>query len=213
MITHIQSTTILSKLSLGTGLAIALLMILSLSIQAANFDLTGDCSGGVGDISALKAAITSANANAQADTITLAEDCVYSLTSVEESDPDGYISTHVSVEISTVDDSIRVLDIPGFLTRKTDTDMNVRQGETMVISGLVNTDSAKAVDKLPGLGNIPILGELFKSRSFKNNETEMVILVTPHIIDPEHKINKQWIKRAGELRQQSSEDLEFKLLD
>jgi pilus assembly protein CpaC len=130
-----------------------------------------------------------------------------------ESDPDGYISTHVSVEISTVDDSIKVLDIPGFLTRKTDTDMNVRQGETMVISGLVNTESAKAVDKLPGLGNIPILGELFKSRSFKNNETEMVILVTPHIIDPEHKINKQWIKRASELREQSSEDLEFKLLD
>jgi pilus assembly protein CpaC len=130
-----------------------------------------------------------------------------------ESDPDGYISTHVSVEISTVDDSIKVLDIPGFLTRKTDTDMNVRQGETMVISGLVNTESAKAVDKLPGLGNIPILGELFKSRSFKNNETEMVILVTPHIIDPEHKINKRWVKRADELRQQSSEDLEFKLLD
>ncbi len=129
------------------------------------------------------------------------------------SDPEGYISTHVSVEISTVDDSIRVLDIPGFLTRKTDTDMNVRQGETMVISGLVNTDSAKAVDKLPGLGNIPILGELFKSRSFKNNETEMVILVTPHIIDPQHKINKQWIKRAGDLREQSNTDLEFKLLD
>ncbi len=130
-----------------------------------------------------------------------------------ESDPDGYISTHVSVEISTVDDSIKVLDIPGFLTRKTETDMNVKQGETMVISGLVNTDSAKAVDKLPGLGNIPILGELFKSRSFKNNETEMVILVTPHIIDPEHKINKRWIQRAGELREQSNKDQEFNILD
>jgi len=129
------------------------------------------------------------------------------------SDPEGYISTHVGVEISTVDDSIKVLDIPGFLTRKTDTDMNVRQGETMVISGLVNTDSAKAVDKLPGLGNIPILGELFKSRSFKNNETEMVILVTPHIIDPSHDINKQWVKRAEVLREQSSKDVEFKLLD
>ena len=130
-----------------------------------------------------------------------------------ESDPEGYISTHVSVEISTVDDSIKVMDIPGFLTRKTDTDMNVRQGETMVISGLVNSESAKSVDKLPGLGNIPILGELFKSRSFKNNETEMVILVTPRIIDPSHKINKRWIKRAGELREKSSQDLEFGILD
>jgi len=129
------------------------------------------------------------------------------------SDPEGYISTHVSVEISTVDDSIRVLDIPGFLTRKTDTDMNVKQGETMVISGLVNTDSAKSVDKLPGLGNIPILGELFKSREFKNNETELVILVTPHIIDPEHKINKRWVERASELRKQSNVDQDFHLLD
>jgi len=129
------------------------------------------------------------------------------------SDPEGYISTHVSVEISTVDDSIRVLDIPGFLTRKTETDMNVMQGETMVISGLVTSESAKSVDKIPGLGNIPILGELFKSRSFKNNETELVVLVTPHIIDPKHRINKRWIQRAGELREQSDKDLEFKLLD
>jgi len=129
------------------------------------------------------------------------------------SDPGGYISTHVSVEISTVDDSIKVLDIPGFLTRKTETDMNVKQGDTMVISGLVTSDSAKSVDKLPGLGNIPILGELFKSRSFKNNETELVILVTPHVIDPTHKINKQWVQRAKVLQDKSDKDLEFTLLD
>jgi len=129
------------------------------------------------------------------------------------SDPEGYISTHVSVEISTVDDSIKVLDIPGFLTRKTETDMNVKQGETMVISGLVTTDEAKSVDKLPGLGNIPILGELFKSRSFKNNESELVILVTPNIIDPTHKINKNWIRRAKQMERQGSKDLEFTLLD
>lgn len=129
------------------------------------------------------------------------------------SDPEGYISTHVSVEISTVDESIKVLDIPGFLTRKTETDMNVKQGDTMVISGLVTSESAKSVDKLPGLGNIPILGELFKSRSFKNNETELVILVTPYIIDPMHKINKQWVKRAREMEEQSNKDLEFNLLD
>jgi len=129
------------------------------------------------------------------------------------SDPEGYISTHVSVEISTVDDAIKVLDIPGFLTRKTETDMNVKQGETMVISGLVTTDAAKSVDKIPGLGSIPVLGELFKSRSFKNNESELVILVTPRIIDPSHKINKRWIRRAHELEKQGDKNLEFTLLD
>lgn len=126
---------------------------------------------------------------------------------------DGYISTHVSVEISTIDDTLKVMDIPGFLTRKTETDMNVKEGETMVISGLVNSDAAKAVDKLPGLGNIPILGELFKSRSFRSNETEMIILVTPHIIDPSHKINQAWIERAKKIESLSNNDLGFKLLD
>ena len=129
------------------------------------------------------------------------------------SSDDALISTHVSVEISTIDNSLKVQDIPGFLTRKTETDMNVKEGETMVISGLVNTESAKAVDKLPGLGNIPIIGELFKSRSFRKNETELVILVTPHIINPQHHINKTWINRAKRIEDTTDNDIGFSLLD
>ena len=129
------------------------------------------------------------------------------------SDPEGYISTHVSVEISTIDDSVTVLDIPGFLTRKTETDMNLKQGQTMVISGLLSNESSKDVDKLPGLGNIPVLGELFKSRNFQNKDTELVILVTPSIIDPDHKINKAWVRRSEEMQSEGAERIKFNLLD
>ena len=128
-------------------------------------------------------------------------------------DSKGNVSTHISVEVSTVDDSIKVKDIPGFLTRKTETDMNVQQGETMVISGLLNTEISKNVERLPGLGNIPILGELFKSRSFRNNETELIVLVTPSIVNPAHKLVKERIQRAQHIIKQGNEAVKFKLLD
>ena len=127
--------------------------------------------------------------------------------------PDGYISTQVTVEISTIDESLRVMDIPGFLTRKTDTEMNVRQGQTMVISGLISNSASKDVEKLPGLGHIPILGELFKSRSFRQEESELLILVTPHIVKPEHKINRQLIQRASQLETRSNLAVKARLMD
>ena len=129
------------------------------------------------------------------------------------SDGKGNISTHISVEVSTVDDSIKVRDIPGFLTRKTETDMNVQQGETMVISGLLNTEISRNVDRLPGLGNIPVLGELFKSRSFRNSETELIVLVTPSIVSPTHKLVTDRIQRAQTIIKQGNEAVQFKLLD
>ena len=91
--------------------------------------------------------------------------------------------------------------------------MNVQQGETMVISGLLNTEISKNVERLPGLGNIPILGELFKSRSFRNNETELIVLVTPSIVSPAHKLVKERIQRAQHIIKQGNEAVKFKLLD
>ncbi|HEY4368437.1 MAG TPA: pilus assembly protein N-terminal domain-containing protein [Steroidobacteraceae bacterium] len=89
----------------------------------------------------------------------------------------GLIRTKVNVEVSSVDKGIQVLGIPGFATRKTSTEMNVQSGETMVVAGLFSSEDAKNVVKLPGLGQIPVLGELFKSRQFRRGETELVVLV------------------------------------
>nr|WP_243432112.1 pilus assembly protein N-terminal domain-containing protein [Aliamphritea spongicola] len=97
-------------------------------------------------------------------------------------DDSGYIQTRVDVGVSSIDQSVTVLGVPGLLKRTAATEMNVYDGETMVIAGLFSQEDAKIVDKVPGLGDLPILGELFKSREFRNKETELVVLVTPTII-------------------------------
>ena len=97
-------------------------------------------------------------------------------------DASGYIQTKVDVGVSSIDQSVTVLGVPGLLKRTASTEMNVYDGETMVIAGLFSQEDAKIIDKVPGLGDLPILGELFKSREFRNKETELVVLVTPTII-------------------------------
>lgn len=125
----------------------------------------------------------------------------------------GLIRTKVNVEVSSVDKGIEVLGIPGFATRKTNTEMNVQSGETMVISGLFSSEDAKTVVKLPGLGNIPVLGELFKSRQFRRGETELVVLVTPQVIGADSQPVKAAVQQFDTLKKQSDEALKFKLMD
>lgn len=123
-----------------------------------------------------------------------------------KADPDGFIETLINVEVSQVDDSVQVLGIPGFITRKTKMEMNVLSGQTMVISGMLQAEDSKAIDKLPGLSKIPILGELFKSRDFQEKTTELMIFVTPFLIDPESKKNKEMIDYAKDLNKSGKEE-------
>lgn len=116
-----------------------------------------------------------------------------------KSDPEGFIETIIDVEVSAVDDSVQVLGIPGFSTRKTNMEMNVQSGQTMVISGMLQAEDSKAVSKLPGLGSIPIIGELFKSRDFQEKTTELVIFVTPYLVDPDGQWNKDMLNYSRDL--------------
>ncbi|HMN46344.1 MAG TPA: pilus assembly protein N-terminal domain-containing protein [Povalibacter sp.] len=125
----------------------------------------------------------------------------------------GLIRTKVNVEVSSVDKGIEVLGIPGFATRKTNTEMNVQSGEAMVIAGLFSSEDAKTVVKVPGLGNIPVLGELFKSRQFRRGETELVVLVTPQIIKADSEPVKAGIQQYDALKKKSDEALKFRLMD
>lgn len=128
-------------------------------------------------------------------------------------DPDGFIQTLINVEVSSVDDSVQVRGIPGFTTRKTKMEMNVLSGQTMVISGMLQAEDSKAVDKLPGLSKIPVIGELFKSRDFQQRTTELMIFVTPFLIDPDSKKNKDLIKHAKDLDKTAIEDSKFSIFD
>jgi pilus assembly protein CpaC len=125
----------------------------------------------------------------------------------------GLIRTKVGVEVSSVDKGIQVLGIPGFATRKTNTEMNVQAGEPMVVAGLFSSEDAKTVVKLPGLGELPILGELFKSRQFRRGESELVVLVTPYIIKSGDDTVQAKLREYDELKRKSDEALQLKLRD
>lgn len=128
-------------------------------------------------------------------------------------DPDGFIATKVNVEVSAVDRSVEVLGIPGFTTRKTDMEMNAQAGQTMVISGMLQAEDSKAVSKVPGLGSIPIIGELFKSRNFQEKTTELVIFVTPFLVDPDSKRNTDMINYSKQLSRDAVDDMKFSIFD
>jgi pilus assembly protein CpaC len=125
----------------------------------------------------------------------------------------GLIRTKVGVEVSSVDKANSVLGIPGFATRKTNTEMNVQSGEPMIIAGLLSADDAKTVAKVPGLGSIPVLGELFKSRQFRRGETELVVLVIPQIIEPDSDATSEAMRRYDDLERESEKALAPSLKD
>jgi pilus assembly protein CpaC len=125
----------------------------------------------------------------------------------------GLIRTKVGVEVSSVDKANSVLGIPGFATRKTHTEMNVQSGEPMIIAGLFSADDAKTVGKIPGLGSLPILGELFKSRQFRRGETELVVLVTPQIIGTDSDEVTEGVRHYETLERKADEALKLKLKD
>lgn len=117
---------------------------------------------------------------------------------VPRADREGAIRAEVRAEVSSLDRSIIVAGVPGLLTRRTNTEFNVRPGETIVLSGLLQRESTTDVDKVPFLGDLPILGHLFRSKRFNSRETELVFFVTPTLIDARSESNVRTIRRTEE---------------
>ncbi len=98
---------------------------------------------------------------------------------------DGNIYTEIISELSQPDPSLIAANgIPALLSRKTESQMNVRDGQTIVISGLLSTESGKTKSSIPGLGDIPLLGALFSNYDYQHDLSELVIFVTPEIVKP-----------------------------
>ena len=104
-------------------------------------------------------------------------------------------------------------DVPGLRVREVNTTVTVKDGETIVLSGLYNYDEDKEVSKVPFLGHIPILGELFKSRQFIERKTQLAIYVTPRLVTPESDRVKELIQDARKLYQEAESSLRFSLFD
>ena len=101
---------------------------------------------------------------------------------------DGRISMRVRPEVSQLTSAGSVtlnnFTIPGISTRRTETTVELGSGQSFMIGGLLSNTHNNSIDKAPGLGDLPILGALFRSNNFRRNESELVIIVTPYLVKP-----------------------------
>lgn len=99
---------------------------------------------------------------------------------------EGRISLRVATEVSEVtnDNAIQIsgTSVPSIQTRRADTTLEIPSGGSMAMAGLIQQRTKQAINGMPGLARLPILGTLFRSRDYVNNNTELVVLVTPYIV-------------------------------
>lgn len=100
----------------------------------------------------------------------------------------GRISIRVAPEVSEISSNGAVIlngfSIPAVSTRRAETTVELGSGESFMIAGLMQNSYNSAIDKTPGLADVPILGTLFKSDGYRRNETELMIVVTPYLVKP-----------------------------
>jgi pilus assembly protein CpaC len=101
---------------------------------------------------------------------------------------DGMINLKIEPEVSQIDptNSVRVggVEIPSLIVRRANTTVELRNGQSFAIAGLLQNSNEVNQSQLPWIGNIPILGALFRSASYQKRETDLVIIVTPRIVRP-----------------------------
>ena len=98
------------------------------------------------------------------------------------------IKMHLNQEVSTIDAANSVtlngFVIPALATRRAETDVELGEGQSFVVAGLIDNRETESFSKIPVLGSLPIFGSLFKTRDEKKNRTDLVVLVTPEVTDP-----------------------------
>ncbi|MEQ9435990.1 type II and III secretion system protein family protein [Hyphomonas sp.] len=101
---------------------------------------------------------------------------------------DGLVNLRVRPEVSSLDraNGIRSagIEIPGISVRRADTTIELHDGQAFAIAGLLQNDYSNDVRQTPWLGNVPVLGQLFSSKRYQKNESELVIIVTPRLVQP-----------------------------
>lgn len=100
----------------------------------------------------------------------------------------GRISIRVKPSVSEISaaNAVRLngFEVPAISTREAETTVELGSGESFMIAGLMQNNYSSTIDKTPGLGDVPILGNLFKSDGYRKNETELMIVVTPYLVKP-----------------------------
>ncbi|MGD0184370.1 MAG: type II and III secretion system protein family protein [Roseiarcus sp.] len=108
----------------------------------------------------------------------------------------GRIQLRIATEVTDVDTSTQITifgaPVPGFRTRKNETTVELPSGGSIVTAGLISTKTQQAINGVPGLMNLPVLGALFRSRDYLRDETELLIAVTPYIV---HAVDPREVAR------------------
>jgi pilus assembly protein CpaC len=101
---------------------------------------------------------------------------------------DGSIHLKIAPEVSTLDYTNAVVvsgfTIPALSTRRTETEVELKDGDSYAISGLLDRRATDSLSRMPGIANVPILGEIFKSKNLNHSTTELIIVVTASVVDP-----------------------------
>ncbi len=101
---------------------------------------------------------------------------------------DQSISLRITPEVSELSEvegiEVAGVSVPGVITRRASTSVELRSGESFAIAGLLRSSTAHDVNKFPGLGSLPIIGGLFRSQSYKQGTSELIIVVTPYLVQP-----------------------------
>lgn len=116
-------------------------------------------------------------------------------------DSEDKITSKVHAEVSTLDYShgvkIDSFSVPGIATREAESEVNVRSGMTMAIGGLINSEDAKIVSKIPLLGDLPIIGRFFRHTSNTRDKREVIILITPTLVADDTPVPMSQRMKAG----------------
>lgn len=112
---------------------------------------------------------------------------------------DNYVDLELKTSSTQIDWANQVDGIPNFLEKEVITNVMAKNGATIVLGGLINNENSYDIDKVPGLGDIPILGFLFTSKSFKEGKSELVFFITPEIVDPAVNDETAYFKRTKEI--------------
>ena len=106
-------------------------------------------------------------------------------------DKSGAIYAKVDVEVSSIDRSVSVLGIPGFLKRRSQSEFNSKDGETVVLNGLYSYERSRDTQKVPGLGGLPLIGGLFRNKGSDDSTREVAIIITPRVVQATPNPNPQ----------------------
>jgi len=116
---------------------------------------------------------------------------------------DGLINLQLATEVSEIDPSLGVqlggFNVPGLTTRQSNSTVRLRDGQSFAVAGLLSDKARTNIAKVPGLGDIPILGALFRSSSFRREETELLVVITARLVHPVSAHDAPFLPGAAEV--------------